>query len=563
MMERRRFLYGTALLLGSCRRRLTVGADAGLSSAAAGAGLCTASVKAAGPATAPVSVKSAAPRVAPVTPQLNVGSVARFVDRLPIPPVLKPDGTRLDPEAPGKTIPYFRVPMREVTAKVHRDLPPTRLWTYAGRFPGPTFETRSGQGLLVEWVNRLPEKHFLPIDHTLCGAGADRAEVRTVVHVHGARVPPESDGHPESWYAPGGSAVHYYPNRQDAATLWYHDHAMGIERLNQYAGLFGAFLIRDEAEDALRLPAGEYELPIVFCDRTLDVNGQLVYPASANPDAPWVPEVYGDAVLANGKLFPYLEVQPRLYRFRLVNASNARFLQLTLGSGQPMHLIGTDQGFLPAPTPLQGLVLAPAERADLLVDFSASAGQNVTLKSISDLVQFRVASSRGAAKTTALVPAALRPVPRTPAAEAVKTRFLTLDHYETPRTRKTWMLLNGARWQEPVTEQPQFGTTEIWELVNLTEDSHPIHLHLVRFQILERQPFNADLYRLRGTLRFGGPPEPPLPQDAGWKDTVRVDPNFITRIIVKFDGYKGRYLWHCHILEHAANEMMRPFEIVG
>ncbi|HXX66507.1 MAG TPA: multicopper oxidase domain-containing protein [Polyangiaceae bacterium] len=550
MIERRRFLYGTALLLGSCRRRLTAGADAGL---------CKGSVTAAAVGTAPATVKAAVR----VINQLNVGSVTRFVDRLPIPPVLRPDGTRPDPEAPAETISYFRVPMREITAKVHRDLPPTRVWTYAGRFPGPTFETRSGKGLLVEWVNELPDRHFLPIDHNLCGAGADRAEVRTVVHVHGARVPPESDGHPESWYAPGGSAVHHYPNRQDAATLWYHDHAMGIERLNQYAGLFGMFLIRDEVEDALRLPAGEYELPIVLCDRTLDVNGQLVYPTSANPNSPWVPEVYGDAVLANGKLFPYLEVQPRLYRFRLVNASNARFLQLTLSNGRPMHLIGTDQGFVAAPTPLQGLVLAPAERADLLVDFSASAGQNVTLKSISDLVQFRVAPARGAVKASAILPAVLRPVPRTPAADAVKTRFLTLNHYETARTRKMWMLLNGARWQDPVTERPQFGTTEIWELANLTEDSHPIHLHLVRFQILERQPFNADLYTLRGTLSFGGPPEPPLPQDAGWKDTVRVDPNFVTRIIVKFDSHKGRYLWHCHILEHAANEMMRPFEIVG
>jgi spore coat protein A, manganese oxidase len=547
MIERRRFLYGTALFLGSCRRRASPVVDGGL---------CEASVT----ATASASVTAATP----VIPQLNAFSIAKFVDRLPIPPVLKPTGSRADPGAPGKTIPYFSVSMREVTAKVHRDLPPTRLWTYAGSFPGPTFDTRSGQGLLVEWVNELPEKHFLPVDHSLCGAGADRPEVRTVVHVHGARVPPEDDGYPESWYAPGGSAVHHYPNRQDATTLWYHDHAMGIERLNQYAGLFGTFLIRDEIEDALHLPTGEYEVPLVLCDRIFDVNGQLVYPASPNPDAPWVSEVYGDAVLANGKLFPYLEVKPRLYRFRLLNASNARFLDLTLSSGQPMQLIGTDQGLLPAPTPLQRLTLGPAERADLLVDFSASPGQNVTLKSNFDLVQFRVAPSQGASKESAVLPGVLRPVPRTPPADAVKTRFLTLNHHEVPLThRKTLMLLNNSRWQDPVTETPGFGTTEIWEFVNLTDDSHPIHLHLVRFQILERQPFIADFYTMRGELRFGGPPEPPLPQDAGWKDTVRVDPNFITRIIVKFDSYKGRYLWHCHVLEHAANEMMRPFEVVG
>jgi spore coat protein A len=139
---------------------------------------------------------------------------------------------------------------------------------------------------------------------------------------------------------------------------------------------------------------------------------------------------------------------------------------------------------------------------------------------------------------------------------------LTLNNYEVPRTHNMLMLLNASRFQDPVTEKPEFGTTEIWEFVNLTDDVHPIHLHLVRFQILERQPFIAELYTMRGQLRFGGPPEPPLPQDAGWKDTVRVDPNFVTRIVVKFDSYKGRYLWHCHILEHAANEMMRPFEVV-
>jgi len=176
MIERRRFLYGTALLLGSCRRR---------SSPAQDGGLCEASVKAA----------AAVEPAAPVIKQLNARSIPWFVDALPRPPIARPQGVRPDPDAPHQTIPYFRVPMREVMAKVHRDLSPTRLWTYAGSVPGPTFETRSGRGLLVEWVNELPEKHFLPIDHHLCGAGTERAEVRTVVHVHGARVPPESDGY--------------------------------------------------------------------------------------------------------------------------------------------------------------------------------------------------------------------------------------------------------------------------------------------------------------------------------------------------------------------------------
>jgi spore coat protein A len=299
-------------------------------------------------------------------------------------------------------------------------------------------------------------------------------------------------------------------------------------------------------------------------ERLFDENGQLVYPTSGNPQAPWVAEVYGDAMLVNGKLAPYLDVEPRRYRFRMLNASNARIYNLSLSSGQPIHQIGSDQGFLAAPVSLPVLVLAPAERADVLIDFSASAGQRVTLKTaLLELLQFRVAPLPAGRKVTpASLPKALRPVSRMRASEAVKTRFLTLNQYHLPHTRTMMMLLAGARWEDPVTEKPAFGSTEIWELANATEDAHPIHLHLVRFQILERQAFDAERYLSRQVLKLNGDPEPPAPGEAGWKDTVRVDPGFVTRIIVKFDRYKGRYLWHCHILEHAANEMMRPFEIV-
>jgi spore coat protein A len=288
--------------------------------------------------------------VASARPPLRTDSLARFVDALPIPPVLKPDGLRPDPDASGSAqLPYYRVAMREAPVRVHRDVQPTRVWSYGGTFPGPTFETRTGKGLLVEWANELPSTHFLPIDHRICGASADTPEVRTVVHVHGARVASESDGYPEDWYTPGHSALYHYPNRQDAATLWYHDHAMGIERLNQYAGLLGVFLIRDEVENALRLPSGPYEVPLVLCDRSFDAEGQLVYPTSGDPSAPWVPEFYGDSHLVNGKLWPYFEVEPRRYRFRVLNASNGRFYLLSLSNGQSFDQIGTDQGLLPAP----------------------------------------------------------------------------------------------------------------------------------------------------------------------------------------------------------------------
>jgi spore coat protein A len=484
------------------------------------------------------------------------------VDPLPIPAVSAPDGLRPDPSEPARSIPYHRIAMRESETRVHRDLPPTRVWTYAGTMPGPTFEVRSGRGLLVEWHNELPARHFLPIDHSLCGADADRPDVRTAVHVHGARVPAESDGYPEHWIAPGGSALHHYPNRQEAATLWYHDHAIGIERLNQYAGLFGMFLVRDDFEEALGLPSGPYEIPLMLFDRLFEATGQLHYPTSGLAAAPWVPEFMGDALLVNGKLYPYLEVEPRWYRFRVVNASNSRFYDLSLSRRLPFHQIGTDQGLLPAPVALERASLAPGERADITVDFAAAAGDHVVLQNQSfQLLQFRV--GRDARRASPPLPSRLRAVPAIAEAAATKTRLLTLNEYKDPKTNGMLTLLNAARWREPVTETPALGSVEIWSLVNTTEDTHPIHLHLVRFQILERQAFDADGYGTSGSITLVGKPVPPAPSEAGWKDTVQAYPGFITRIIVRFEGYAGRYVWHCHVLEHAANEMMRPFEVVA
>ena len=392
------------------------------------------------------------------------------------------------------------------------------------------------------------------------------------MHVHGAKAPPASDGYPEDWLVPGRSTVVHYPADQDAATLWYHDHAMGLERLNQYAGLLGGFLVRDGAEDALGLPDRAHELLLVLCDRRFDADGQLRYPTSGNPAMPWVSEVYGDTTLVNGKLFPYADVEPGRYRLRVVNASNGRTFTLSLagdgdadaGAGAPpeLHQIGSDQGLLPAPATLASLTLAPAERADLVVDLQAHAGRRLLLMNrASELLQLRVASGPGAPAPP--LPATLRPVTRFAAVSARRTRNLTLDEYHDPVTGRMLMLLGGKYWHDPVTEKPELGTIEVWSLLNLSEDAHPIHLHLVRFQVLERQLFDADEYKTSGRLVWTGEPVPPPPGEAGWKDTVVASPGAATRIIMRFEGFVGRYEWHCHELEHAANEMMRPFEVVG
>jgi spore coat protein A, manganese oxidase len=500
--------------------------------------------------------------VATLPPALDVSTLAEFVDPLPIPSVVQPQGRRPSPADAKLSVPFYRIQAQAIASKVHRDLPATKFWSFGSSTPGPTFETRSGEPVLVEWMNALPNEHFLPVDHTIHGAEADMPAVRMVVHMHGAKTGPESDGYPEDWVVPGKSSLYYYPNQQDAAMLWYHDHTLGINRLNVYAGLFGTFFIRDAAEDALNLPKGKYEVPLLLYDRLLTREGQLLYPVSPDRKSPWVPEISGNAILVNGKLFPYLEVEPRKYRFRVLNASNARFYHLSFANNAPFHQIGTDQGLVGAPVPLTTLEIAPAERADVVIDFSDYRGTQLVLKNDAFVVmQFRVSSAKVA--DTSAMPRTLVPVPKIPESQAVQTRLLTLNEYVNKAGNPVMMLLNASNWKMPVTEKPVLGSTEIWTLINPTNDSHPIHLHLVRFQILDRQSYVPWMFQTKRQLQFLGSPQPAEPNEAGWKDTVRADPHMVTRIIVPFTGFAGRYVWHCHILEHEDNEMMRPYEVVA
>jgi spore coat protein A, manganese oxidase len=500
--------------------------------------------------------------VATMAPALDVNTLAQFVDPLPIPAIAQRQGSRPSPTDPKMTVPFYRIQAQTSASKVHRDLPPTKFWSFGPSAPGPTFETRAGEPLLVEWVNALPSQHFLPVDHTIHGAEPDKPAVRTVVHLHGAKTAPESDGYPEDWIVPGKSSLYYYPNEQDATMLWYHDHTLGINRLNVYAGLFGTFLIRDTVEDTLNLPKGKYELPLIFYDRLLTHDAQLLYPVSPDPESPWIPELSGNAILVNGKLFPYLDVEPRRYRFRVLNASNARSYHLSFANRAPFHQVGTDQGLLPAPVLLTSLEISPGERADLVVDFSEHRGAQLILKNDAFVVmQFRVSDKK--VTDTSTLATALRPVAKIPESQAVKTRLLTLDEYVNKAGNPVELLLNASHWNMPVTEKPVLGTTEIWTLINPTNDTHPIHLHLVRFQILDRQTYEPWIFQTKRQLHFLGPPQPPAPNEAGWKDTVRAYSQMVTRIIVPFTGFTGRYVWHCHILEHEDNEMMRPYDVIA
>ncbi len=340
--------------------------------------------------------KQMGPIAAPTQPMLHALQLTPFVDALPLPELARP----ISAAHPHR----LRLAMREIHAKVHRDVAATRLWCYGPTPLAPLIETRTHTPLEVEWVNNLPARHFLPIDHSLHGCGPDIPDVRACVHLHGGRTPSKDDGQPDDWFIHGHSRVCHYPLQQDAAALWYHDHAMGLNRLNIYAGLFGMALLRDASEDALDLPRGRYEVPLLLYDRNFFADGQLYYPVSGDPAHPWVPEFDGDATLINGKIRPFLEIAPRLYRFRVLNAANSRFFALSLTGRQPFHQIGGDQGLLAAPVRLSSLNLAPAERADLLVDFSQAAGSRVhLLNGAFPVLEFRVAPKAAASRQNAAI----------------------------------------------------------------------------------------------------------------------------------------------------------------
>jgi spore coat protein A len=524
------------------------------------------------------------------------GPLPSYVTPLSIPPVIRPQA--------GVTVPIRMVPFQH---KAHRDLPAATMWGYNAMWPGPTFEVRKGQPLSVKWSNQLPTKHFLPIDYTIHGSEEGVPEVRTVTHVHGAQVLPDSDGYPDSWFTSDGKTGSvaaanptHYPNDQAATTLWYHDHALGITRLNVYAGLAGFFLIRDAEEEALNLPSGPYEIPLMIQDRKFGVDGSLLYPPAKNGTHPmWMQEFFGDMICVNGKAAPFLEVEPRKYRFRMVNGSNSRFYHLTLvpadadgkPNGKPVDAppfrqIGTDGGLLPAPLNMHYLIFSPGERFDLIIDFSEHKGANLALINDapapyarggevvpSDVMLFKVTKPLSE-KDSSSLPAALVPWSPLDPAHAVRERTLALTEMDRPADGYTMIgLLDQKHWDDPITEDPKAGSTEIWSFANTTGDVHPIHMHLVQFQVLNRQTFDVKTYMQTGKLIFTSIPMPPESNERpAWKDTIKTYSGYITRVIARFDlppgtqvnsGDEFRYVWHCHVLEHEDNEMMRPYKIVG
>ncbi len=499
----------------------------------------------------------------------------KFVDELPIPSRLTYDGA--GPFNQTITLDRF-------VTKVHRDLPETAVWGYNGSSPGPTIEVQRGQALSVHWRNQLDPVHVLPLPE-----GADHVEpdVRSVTHLHGAVVTEtepmnrehNNDGWPDAWIVPGQEQQADYPNDQSARLLWYHDHAMGSTGRNVAAGLTGMYIIRDDYERSLNLPSGAFEIPMILTNKEVNDDGTLGY----TPEI--AKEFFGNVNVVNGKIWPFVNVEPRKYRFRIVNGSNARSYGLKLldteagTDGPPIHQIGSDGGFLakavilndPATPGSPRLVLAPSERADVIIDFSAFAGRALLLHNnskdpsddeirIAEVVQFRVAAAVSAPDTSSL-PTTMRPIVRLVPEDAVKTRRIVFDQMDMG-DGSTMLVLNGKHWHDPIEEQPVLGTTEVWELTNTLFDPHPFHIHLVQFQVLDRRLFDVAAFLATGRVNFLADPVPPAANEMGWKDTVRVLPQMITRIIMRFAPYPGYYVYHCHILEHEDMDMMRPFQIL-
>jgi FtsP/CotA-like multicopper oxidase with cupredoxin domain len=597
-------------------------------------------------------------------PTLDPTSIPKYVRDLIVPPAMPLTRRITTPQ--GQPADYYEIAVRQFLQEI---VPGKRtmVWSYlsladpAGtqNYPAFTIEAVYKRPVWVKWVNGLVDgngnflPHLLPVDQTLHwanppggtagrdGRGADRTPYRgpvpIVTHVHGAHTSDESDGYAEAWYLPEasnipahfakvgtwyetfrqqfldeqgtdwqpGSSTFRYPNDQAATTIWYHDHVLGMTRLNVYAGPAGFYLLRGGPFDLPtgQLPGGRFEIPVAIQDRSFNAGNDgaapLFYPNSRTcfDDATgvppiWNPEFFGNTMVANGQTWPVLHVEPRRYRLRFLNGCNSRFVILKIVSEAtqrpgaavlPFWRIGAEGGFLPKAVEQESMLMSPAERADVIVDFTDFQGARLFLinegpdepfgggtpgvdfpfadpATTGQVLKFVVDRPLSQPDTSA-DPASLHlPSPPRLGAPSVTRRVALLEEMGNGGPRAALLgKVSGAGsnasptplfWSDPVTENPKVGATEVWEIYNFTVDSHPIHVHELQFQVVNRQRFLPTL----------GQTTPPEPWERGFKDTVIAYPGEITRIKAEFD-MPGRFVWHCHIVEHEDNEMMRPYTV--
>ncbi|MDG4860287.1 multicopper oxidase domain-containing protein [Streptomyces sp. T-3] len=576
-----------------------------------------------------------------------------YVSPLNIPPVLRPPVTDVRHET--------EIALRPTWIRLHPQLPPTLMWGYNGQVPGPTIEVRRGQRIRIAWTNRIPEGSEYPVTameapprpqgtppaSTEPGRGGvepnkDVAALPawSVTHLHGAQTGGGNDGWADNAVGYGDAQLSEYPNDHQAVQWWYHDHAMNITRWNVHTGLYGTYLVRDEEEDALHLPRGEREIPLLIADRNLDtdedgsLNGRLLHKAvivqEKNPETgkPVSRAFSGPYTTVNGRIWPYADVDDAWYRFRLVNASNARIYNLVLvdEDNNPvpgvLKQIGSDGGLLPRPVPvdfdetLPTLTVAPAERMDLLIDFRQLAGRRLRFVDkgrgqapgvpdpVNDVpypqvMEFRVRDT-GCGDPFELPEVLSGSFRRISHDIEHGHRLIVLTH---PATKgggghpEMWEMteIKGGDVQVPTEGVIQLrgpdgkvktyrrtartfndglgftiaeGSYEQWSFLNLFPLDHPMHIHLADFQLMGRDAYDVSgfdpaLGGTRAPIAFDPKTEIPLaPNERGWKDTFRVPGNQLLRVMGRFDGAYGRFMYHCHFLEHEDMGMMRPFVVM-
>lgn len=472
-------------------------------------------------------------------------AVPRFAAALPIPPVLEP--TRSDEYGD-----YYEIEARESSAAI---LPRQRttIRGYNGIFPGPTIKATRGRATHVRFTTKL--------------------QTPVVTHLHGGHTPSDSDGWPTDVIVPAGHQApvtsmrmdhtgntvpmpssnyehnYRYPNDRRAATLWYHDHAMGVTGQNVYMGLAGFYLVEDDEERSLPLPRGRYDIPLMLCARQFKEDGSLQYNPHGHSGAE------GDVILVNGAPWPALKVERRIYRFRILNASNSTTFTLALSSALPFVQIATDGGLLASPVELTHISLAMAERVEVVIDFSGyAAGDSVVLRNteklgpLGEIMRFDITGP--AVSDHVRLPDQLSVIETLAPDAAVRTRTFTFGPRPELKNHfpPIYWAINGNRFDpEHSQANPRLGDVEIWRFVyekSPFRQAHPPHVHLVNFQILDRNG------------------QAPHKYERGWKDTLRLDSGDDVRVIMRFDGYRGRYLMHCHNLEHEDYDMMMRFDVV-
>lgn len=495
---------------------------------------------------------------------VSIDSITPFVDALPIPAVLRPVGTY-------RGMPLYRYTFSQFQQKMHRDLPPTTTWGMNGVFPGPVLKTKHNQAVAVEYVNNLPTQHLFAAEVasmiSLMPVLATMPTVRTITHLHGGITAQWADGYPELWTTPGNSIILQYENQGRPFFTFLHDHAIGITQFNVTAGLVAPYII--EEENNFNLPSGAYDIPLVITPKTVNPDGSLVYNRC------------GILSIVNGMILPYLAVEPRKYRFRIINGAGTWLLNLALSNGMPFTIIADDGGLLEAPVNTTNIFMSPSERYEVIVDFSGHNGELITMTNdticlsdttpytLPEIMQFQVTLPLKKPDTSS-IPSSFTPYVPSKAellANISVERNITLDGQF---GQNFLYLMDNLRFQAPVTNVIKKNAVELWNIVNLSDDSHPFHNHLVKFFVLGTTPIDVEAYkrdRDAGKLQpiqyyFTGPTQPPAAYASGLKDTYLVPVGTVTQIVNQFKDYTGLFVYHCHYLDHEDYDMMRPYKVI-